>query len=155
MIAPAAPVDAALLQALTAAADADGITKHVVGAVITDDAGQVLLLHRPTDDFLGDLWELPSGGVERGETLTAALEREVAEETVQTVTSIRSYLGHFDYVSGSGRRTRQFNFAVAVAAGTEVRLTEHDDFRWADTTGQQKTSEAVQTVLAAWHQHIS
>ncbi|GAA2127590.1 NUDIX hydrolase [Streptomyces synnematoformans] len=151
MIAPA-PVDAALLPALTAAADADGITKYVVGAVITDHAGRVLLLHRPEDDFLGDLWELPSGGVEPGETLTAALRREVAEETGQTVTSIRSYLGHFDYTSGSGRLTRQFNFAAATAS-SEVRLTEHDAYEWADTTGQHRTSEAVQRVLAAWHQH--
>lgn len=150
MIAPA-PVDAALLQALTAAADADGITKHVVGAVIPDNTGRILLLHRPPADFLGDLWELPSGGVEPGETLTAALDREVAEETGLTITSVDGYLGHFDYLSGSGRKTRQFNFAAS-AAGSEVRLTEHDDCNWADATEQYRTSEAVQTVLAAWHQ---
>ncbi|WBB64545.1 NUDIX domain-containing protein [Streptomyces sp. WMMC500] len=145
------PVDAALLQALTAGADADGITKHVVGAVLADPTGRVLLLHRPEDEYLGGLWELPSGGVEPGETLTAALDREVAEETGLTITGISSYLGHFDYLSGSGRRTRQFNFAATVA-GSEVRLTEHDFHEWAGTTGQHKTSEAVQTVLAAWHQ---
>ncbi|WP_309505512.1 NUDIX hydrolase [Streptomyces phytophilus] len=154
MIAPAAPVDAALLQALTATADADGITKHVVGAVITDDTGQVLLLHRPADDFLGGLWELPSGGVGDGETLLGAVRREVAEETGLPVTGISSYLGSFDYTSGSGRLTRQFNFAAAVA-GSDVQLTEHDDFQWADTAGQHKTSQAVQTVLAAWHKYAA
>lgn len=150
MIAPA-PVDAALLQALVRAADADDVTKRVVGAVITDDASRVLLLHRPAADFLGNLWELPSGGVEPGETLAAALEREVVEETGLTVTSIDRYLGHFDYVSGSGRSTRQFNFTATVS-GSEVRLTEHDACEWAEPTGLHKTSEAVRTVLAAWHQ---
>ncbi|MHA4820158.1 NUDIX hydrolase [Streptomyces aculeolatus] len=153
MIAPA-PVNDALLQALTAAAEADGVTKHVVGAVIPDDTGRVLLLHRPAGDFLGDLWELPSGGVEHGESLLDALQREVEEETGLVITGVSNCLGHFDYTSGSGRPTRQFNFTVAVE-GTDVRLTEHDVYEWADTTGQQKTSEAVQAVLAAWHQHIS
>ncbi|MFW6690185.1 NUDIX hydrolase [Streptomyces sp. MAR4 CNX-425] len=153
MIAPATPVDAALHQALTADADADGITKHVVGAVLADSAGRVLLLHRAADDFLGGLWELPSGGVEPGETLLDALDREVTEETGMTLTSVSSYLGHFDYTSGSGRPTRQFNFA-AVAAGSEVRLTEHETYQWADAAGWRRTSEAVQAVLAAWHQHI-
>ncbi|AZM50734.1 DNA mismatch repair protein MutT [Streptomyces sp. WAC 06738] len=142
-----------MLQALTTAADADGITKRVVGAVIPDDAGQVLLLHRPADDFLGGLWELPSGGVEDGETLLDAVRREVAEETGLPVTGISSYLGHFDYLSGSGRRTRQFNFAAEVASCTAVKLTEHDEYEWAETAGQHKTSEAVQKVLAAWRQH--
>lgn len=151
MNAPAAPVDHALLQALTIAADADGITKHVVGAVITDDTGRILLLHRPAADFLGDLWELPSGGVEPGETLIGAVHREVTEETGLTITDIRCYLGHFDYTSGSGRPTRQFNFAAATT-GSEVRLTEHDDYKWADATGQHKTSEAVQEVLGTWNQ---
>ncbi|AUH44941.1 DNA mismatch repair protein MutT [Streptomyces sp. CMB-StM0423] len=141
-----------MLQALTTTADADGITKHVVGAVLADPAGRVLLLHRPPSDFLGDLWELPSGGVENGETLLDAVHREVAEETGLPVTGISSYLGHFDYTSGSGRKTRQFNFAAA-AVGSDVRLTEHDAYEWADTTSQHKTSEAVRTVLATWHQH--
>ncbi|MFI5920172.1 NUDIX hydrolase [Streptomyces anulatus] len=94
-----APVDAVLLGDLIHAADAVGITKHVVGAVIPDAEGKVLLLHRTADDYLGGLWELPSGGVDAGETLTEALRREVAEEAGLTVTAIGAYLGHFDYLS--------------------------------------------------------
>ncbi|HEX5566324.1 MAG TPA: NUDIX domain-containing protein [Streptomyces sp.] len=144
-----APVDTALLDGLLRTAAADGIAKHVVGAVIADAEGRVLLLHRPADDYLGGLWELPSGGVDGGETLTGALRREVEEETGLEVTAVGAYLGHFDYRSRSGRLTRQFNFTATTAAGT-VTLTEHDEHLWADRDGQEKVSSAVREVLAAW-----
>ncbi|MCC2274200.1 NUDIX domain-containing protein [Streptomyces sp. ET3-23] len=139
-------VDTALLDDLACAVERDGITKTVVGAVIADTDGKALLLHRPTDDYLGGLWELPSGGVDDGETLIEVLRREVAEETGLTVTAIGGYLGHFDYRSGSGRTTRQFNFTATVT-GEALTLTEHDAHLWADRTQQNQVSSAVQTVL--------
>ncbi|NIY65559.1 NUDIX hydrolase [Streptomyces malaysiensis] len=151
-----APVDAALLGDLIHAADADGITKHVVGAVIPNAEGKVLLLHRAADDYLGGLWELPSGGVDAGETLTEALHREVAEETGLTVTVIETYLGHFDYLSKSGKKTRQFNFTARVThEGDTVKLTEHDAHLWADRTEQEQVSSAVRSVLATWREEAA
>lgn len=148
-----APVDAALLGDLIHAADADRISKHVVGAVIPNAEGKVLLLHRAADDYLGGLWELPSGGVDAGETLTEALHREVAEETGLTVTAIGTYLGHFDYLSKIGKKTRQFNFTARVAhASDTVKLTEHDAHLWADPTEQEQVSSAVRSVLATWRE---
>jgi hypothetical protein len=35
---------------------------------------------------------------------------EVAEETGLTVTVLGAYLGHFDYLSSSGKKSRLFNF---------------------------------------------
>ncbi|GHB30022.1 hypothetical protein GCM10010331_15500 [Streptomyces xanthochromogenes] len=149
-----APVDTALLDALTHQAATDGITKHVVGAVITDHDGLILLLHRTADDYLGGLWELPSGGVEPDENLLDALHREVKEETGLTITSVGGYLGHFDYLSKSGKKTRQFNF-TATTTNDRVTLTEHDAHLWADQAGRGRTSSAVQTVLAACHGHTA
>ncbi|WP_326812345.1 NUDIX domain-containing protein [Streptomyces scopuliridis] len=148
-----APVDAALLGDLLHAADADGITKHVVGAVIRNADGKVLLLHRAADDYLGGLWELPSGGVDAGETLTEALHREVTEETGLTLTAIAAYLGHFDYLSKSGKNTRQFNFTATTTHESDtVKLTEHDAHLWADRTEQERVSSAVQAILATWRE---
>lgn len=48
----------------------------VVG-IITDNEGRVLLCHRT--DY--DLWNLPGGGVEAGESPWDALVREIKEET--------------------------------------------------------------------------
>jgi 8-oxo-dGTP diphosphatase len=51
-----------------------------VGAVVRDDAGRLLLIRRGQEPSRG-LWSLPGGRVEPGETLEAAVVREVREET--------------------------------------------------------------------------
>lgn len=149
-------VTPALLDDLSRAAERDGIEKTVVGAVIADPNGHVLLLRRTADDYLGGLWELPSGGVDPGESLIEALRREVAEETGLTVAAVVDYLCHFDYRSGSGRTTRQYNFAATVTSTEQaVELTEHDVHLWADITGQNRASSAVQAVLSTWRQRAA
>lgn len=51
-----------------------------VGAVVHDDEGRLLLIRRGHEPGKG-LWSLPGGRVEAGESVTAAVEREVLEET--------------------------------------------------------------------------
>ncbi len=111
---------------------AAGIHRVVVGGVITRD-GKALLLQRSADDYMGGIFEVPSGEVEEGETLLQALEREVLEETGLLTTQVNAYLGAFDYLSGSGQQTRQLNFEIAVHLSAIV-LTEHDAFVWAGKT---------------------
>jgi 8-oxo-dGTP pyrophosphatase MutT (NUDIX family) len=48
-----------------------------VTAVVLDDAGRLLLVHK-TDN---NLWALPGGGVDPGESVSDAVVREVVEET--------------------------------------------------------------------------
>jgi 8-oxo-dGTP diphosphatase len=134
------------LEDLTAQAARDGIVQLVVGAVITD-AGRVLVLQRPSDDFMGGIWELPSGKVDPGETLAVALAREVGEETGLDLEAITAYLGHVDYTSGSGKPSRQFNFAVHVKASGPVTLTEHTAYLWSSGENLPAVTDAVRQVL--------
>ena len=108
----------------------DGIQKVVVGAVIRC-GDLVLLLKRQSDDFMGGLVELPSGMVDPGEEIIEALKREVQEETGLTIESLDSFIGTFDYTSGSGKKTRQLNFLTRVQE-REVRLNpgEHTEYYW-------------------------
>lgn len=129
-------------------AEADGIQQIAVGAVIQRD-GRVLILRRSADDFVGGIWELPSGKVDPGETLGQSLVREVLEETGLTVTAVSRYLGNFDYRSSGGKRSRQYNFAVDVDKSESVELAEHDAYAWADITDDLPVTEAVKAVLAA------
>lgn len=142
---------AALLENLNAEAERDGVQQLVVGAVVQHD-GKVLLLQRPEDDFMGGIFELPSGKVEAGEALDTALIREVEEESGLDVAAIRDYLGSFDYTSGSGKKSRQFNFAVDVTAPEPIELQEHDAYAWTALTEEPPVTDAVKDVLSKYRE---
>lgn len=108
----------------------EGIIKHVVGAVIVNEKNEFLILSRKKDDFMGGIDELPSGNMEKNETLYDAMVREVKEETNLDVTNIASYINSFDYISGSGKKAREYNFLVNVKSIDEVKITEHDEYKW-------------------------
>lgn len=133
---------------LAADAEAAGITGFVAAAVINHD-GRVLLVRRNPDDYMGGMWEIPSGTVETGETILDALHRETAEETGLTIDQVTGYIGHFDYQNSRGGTTRQFNFAVTVEKTGPIVLTEHDAHQWALPTGLPEVSDAVRRLIAS------
>ena len=108
----------------------EGIVKNVVGAIILNEKSQVLIMTRKTDDFMGGIDELPSGNIEQGENIYEALVREVKEETNLDVVNVKSYIGSFDYISGSGKKARQYNFVLDVKNTENIILTEHDEYNW-------------------------
>jgi A/G-specific adenine glycosylase len=61
---------------------------EVVVAVIEKD-GRILLQERPAGGLLAGLWEFPGGKVEPGESLVAALRREIREELGVEIEDVR------------------------------------------------------------------
>lgn len=67
---------------------------NLAGAVIYDDEGRILLLHRNIPGLTQ--WELPGGKVEKGETPEVTAVREIKEELGVDV-NIVAYLGEASF----------------------------------------------------------
>lgn len=89
-----------------------------VFGIIIDDEDRVLLCHRR--DF--DLWNLPGGGVEEGESPWDALVREIEEET-----GLKAAPAHLSGVySKPDRNEVVFSFYCRITGGA-IRLTNEAD----------------------------
>ena len=135
-------------------AQIDNIQRLVVGAIIVKE-DRVLFLKRPNNDFMGGIYELPSGKVENQEGLIDALIREVKEETNLNVSAIIEFIGSFDYISKSGKHTRQFNYLIEVEDGI-IRLTEHTDHQWILPINIKKynITNSVQNIITTYLEKI-
>lgn len=97
---------------------------RVTGVVIEDD--RILLLNQDTD--AGRSWSLPGGKVEEGETLAAALVREMREETGLDVEPGR-LLYVCDYLPGGGTHVVHLTFEAMRSGGTQGAVTAGLDTR--------------------------
>lgn len=99
---------------------------EVVAAVIRKD-GKILITQRLRDVHLAGLWEFPGGKVEGGESLEAALEREIREELgVRIVVGDEFYMVEHDY-PGKSVRLHFFNCEIREGQPTAVGVA---DMRW-------------------------
>ena len=135
-----------LYELLIKKGEQEGIVKNVVGAIILNEKNQVLIMSRKTDDFMGGIDELPSGNMEQGENIYEALVREVKEETNLGVVNVKSYIGSFDYIFGSGKKARQYNFALNVKNTGNIILTEHDEYNWLTIEEIRKSNKITDEV---------
>ena len=102
-----------------------------VGGLIFNPAGQVLMLR--TNKWSG-LWGIPGGKIRYGETMEAALERELEEETNLQISEIRFVLAQDSIESREFYREEHFvllNYTCVCASPAPVRLNrEGREFRW-------------------------
>ncbi len=119
------------LEADARIAKTNGIQRILVGAIVSKD-GQVLLLQRSQSEDFPGMVEIPSGGVEEGESLMQALSRELMEETGLQIDGVIRFVDYFEYRSTSGKLARQYNFLV-VSKGETITLNpnEHSAHFWA------------------------
>ncbi len=110
---------------------ANSVVPSVV-AVVQDDAGRVLLIHK-TDN---GLWALPGGGHDVGEFVADTVVREVREETgidveVVTVTGLYTDPGHLmAYDDGEVRQQFSICFRARPLGGDLRTSEESKEVRW-------------------------
>ncbi|MFY1575814.1 NUDIX domain-containing protein [Verrucosispora sp. WMMD703] len=129
------------LDQLGRTAERDGLT-CVVGAVIRDPDGRVYLQRRaPHVRLFPGCWDIVGGHVEPGETLPAALAREVTEETGWRLDRITDVVHVFDWTGADGQRRREVD-VLATADGDlgqpRLEAGKFTEGRWFDEKGLQE-----------------
>jgi len=112
---------------------------------------QILLVRRARAPAKG-FYSLPGGRVEFGETLQAALHREVDEETGLKI-EIIGLAGWREVLSGSSGSGHYLimSFAARWSSGEPVLNDELDDFRWLEPNALSdlQVTGGLQEVIAA------
>jgi ADP-ribose pyrophosphatase YjhB (NUDIX family) len=118
---------------------ANSVVPSVV-AIVTDDEGRVLLIHK-TDN---NLWALPGGGHEIGESIADTVVREVKEETgyevaVERVTGLYTNPGHvMAYDDGEVRQQFSIAFRARLLGGEPRTSSESKAVEWVGTRQLQQ-----------------
>jgi len=120
-----------------------------VGAIVVDD-GRVLLVRRGRAPLQGE-WSVPGGAVEVGEALSAAVQREVLEETglIVSVGPIVEVLDRI-HTNGDGRVEYHYvliDYLCSVVGGDVRAGSDVLDAVWA--TPQRLAEYEVPRVTAA------
>ena len=123
----------------------------VSAAIFRDD--KILLVRRARSPAKG-FYSLPGGRVEFGETLHAALHREVDEETALKIeiAGLAGWREVLPETAGSGHYLIM-SFAARWIAREPVLNDEHDDFKWLapEAIGDLQVTGGLQEVIqSAW-----
>jgi ADP-ribose pyrophosphatase YjhB (NUDIX family) len=107
-----------------------------VTAVVEDDEHRILLIHK-TDN---DLWALPGGGHDVGESISETVVREVKEETgydVEVVCIVGIYTNPkhvMAYDDGEVRQQFSICFAAHLVGGDSRTSSESKEVAWIGAT---------------------
>lgn len=127
------------------ASDLESGKIYIVGVVIfrlnpnpnSPSKHQLLIVKRAShEESFPNMWEIPGGHVEPGETIRQCIERETFEETGLLVESVLREFAEMVWESRSSgqKKNVQLNFAVTVREqdGLRVNLEEHSEWMWVE-----------------------
>ena len=121
-----------------------------MGAIITDDAGRLLLIQRGHAPEEGR-WSLPGGRVRPGESDLEAVAREVHEETGLRVEP-GPLIGAVERPAPGGGVFDIYDYAASVSGGHLAAGDDAADARWIDPgdIGQLSLTSGLAETLAGW-----
>jgi ADP-ribose pyrophosphatase YjhB (NUDIX family) len=104
-----------------------------VNVVVTNDAGEVLLIRRSDNDN----WAVPGGAVDLGESVAQAAVRETKEESgidcqITGIVGIYSDPKHVILYTSNGEVRQEFSILLTATAtgGQPTPSSESSDVRW-------------------------
>ncbi len=106
----------------------------VVGALIHDPQGRIYVQRRgPGRALFPNCWDIVGGHVDPGEELTAALAREIAEETRWRLKGVGRVVEILDWSAGDGVSRREIDLLTQVdgdLANPYLEPDKHSEGRW-------------------------
>jgi 8-oxo-dGTP pyrophosphatase MutT (NUDIX family) len=104
-----------------------------VGAIIRDEQGRVFVQRRSaTRRVFPGVWDIVGGHVEPNESIEAALEREIHEETGWQLRHIVALVAEWEW-EHNGVARRELDYLVEVKgdlASPRLEPLEHDAYAW-------------------------
>ncbi|MDY0345641.1 MAG: NUDIX hydrolase [Bacilli bacterium] len=136
--------------------DFNGIIKarKIVRAIVLDEQNRIALTKINNNDKFGlrDYYELPGGGVQKGETLIEALRREMEEEIGCHIENIKEIGKVIDYYNLIQRENHNYFYLVKVKDRVPSRLEPEEIERieaivWVRIDEAIRLYEKMQNVL--------
>ena len=103
-----------------------------VACAIIKDGNKVLACQRSHSMHLAGKWEFPGGKLESNETASQCVVREIEEELeliIQIAGRLKPVVCHYP-----DKSIQLIPFVCKIVSG-QIRLKEHENFRWVDSDG--------------------
>lgn len=122
-------------------------------AFIINNNREVLILKRQNSEVYNNLWDVPGGKLEEGNTLLEAITREIREETGLELEKIIAILSTTKFQGQAADNPIIFrNIYLVRAKGTVTISNEHREYRWVKAESLHEYSfgndEDLQKVLS-------
>ena len=112
---------------MSAASGADDDIVDVAVGVLIDERGRFLLTSRPAGKVYAGWWEFPGGKLEGGESVVAALARELHEELgIDVVDATPWHVTRMDYAHARVR----LHFCKVLAWHGELQMRQGQAMAW-------------------------